>query len=364
MVKRNTKKYPYKLPCFRSAFQFYAITFGSSVINLFRGVYQIGIIVKLREKFTFKMSILFNVITLIKFVEFSFLFSNALNNIQFYIISSVLWELNWSEFQHVWLVHAGAAFTKTTLVMMVVIYIFLFSLPIYVTAFWIRVRQVGLKPTLSFVKKHPIMFLISTLIHLAIYEKEPQEVTTVSPKRTNRKLKRSLSDPNMSTKKLEEVFKNFNNWKKCRRTRSYSVDSGKALESTSRSWNLLMDLLLKEELTRNNSYNSEISLLVQGLINERNSQRTRFLALIPQPKPQKLKNLIVFNHRDTIVLLKCLALNSILFHLKSLWLAYTFFFGYVGPPYLGVFYYLSFQGFIMQSFIYCSQIICYLMLLR
>ena len=356
------------MPCFRSTFQFYAITFGSSVINLFRGLYQIGIVVKLREKCT-KWSILFNVIILIKFVEFSFLFSNALNNIQFYIISSVLWEVNWSEFTHVWLVHAGAAFTKTTLVMMVVIYILLFSLPIYVTAFWIRVRNVGLKPSLRFVKKYPIMFVISTLIHLAIYEKEPQQVpkTTVSPKRTNRKFHKSLSDPNMSTKKLENVLKNFENWKKFSRTRSLSLDSGTALKSSSHLWNLGMNRLLKGELTRNNSTKSEISLLVQELVQERSSQRTRLPASTPNPKPQKPRNLsklIVFNQKDTIVLLKCLALNSVLFHLKSLWLAYTFFFGYVGPPYLGIFYYLSFKGFLLQSFIYFSQIVSYLLLLR
>ena len=355
------------MPFSRSTFQFYAITFGSSVINLFRGLYQISIIVKLREKCT-KWSILFNVIILIKFVEFSFLFSNALNNIQFYIISSVLWDVNWWEFQHVWLVHAGAAFTKTTLVMMVIIYIFLFSIPIYVTAFWIRVRHVGLKPSLSFVKKYPIFFVISTLIHLAIYEKEPQQVpkTTVLHKWTNRKLKRSLSDSNMSTKKLEEVFKKYENWKTFHQTRSLSLDSGIAQKSC-HSWNVVMDRLLRGELSRNNSSNSEISLLVQELVNERSIQMTRFSAFSLQPKPQKLKNLsnlIVFNQKDTIVLLKCLALNSILFHLKSIWLAYTFFFGYVGPPYLGIFYYLSFKGFLLQSFIYCSQIVSYLLLLR
>ena len=363
---------PNKLPCFRSTFQFYAITFGSSVINLMRGLYQIPLTLMLREKFTPKISILVNVIILIKFVEFSFLLSNALNNIQFYIISSVLWEVNWSEFQHVWMVHAGAAFTKTTLIMMVVIYIFLFSLPIYVTAIWIRVRQVGLKPSLSFVKKYPIMFVLSTLIHLAIYEREPHLVAkeTIPPKRTNRKLWRWHSDPNMSKKKIEEVLEDYEKWKKMRRTRSRSLDSEMAFKSASLSWNFAVNQIIKGGLSNNMSANSEINMLVQDLVQERSSQRVRFSAFTPghvSPPTacsEKVSNSIVFNRKDTIVLLKCLALNSIMFHLKSLWLAYTFFFGYVGPPYLGIFYYLSFKGFMLQSFIYCSQIYAYLHLVR
>ena len=165
-------------------------------------------------------------------------------------------------------------------------------------------------------------------------------------------------------------MEDYENWKKMWRKRSCSLDLGTALKSKSLLWNLMIDKIIKEDFPNRIHVNSEIDNFVEKLGEQRMTQRRMFSYSTSCPVgpptgcPENVSNSIVFNQKDTIFLLKCLAINSIMFHLKSIWLAYSFFFGYKGAPYLGVFYYLSFKGFLLQSSIYGIQIFSYLYLVR